>query len=74
MYREGPFTSGGAERRLQVIVREITADGMTTFLRRRQIEESTIGPVAAASGQQPWMQKATVSLKLWWDRIRGGRR
>ena len=74
MYREGPLTSGGAQRRQQAIVREITADGMASFLRRRQIEESTIGPVTAASGQPSWMQEATVSVKLWWDRIRGGRR
>src|SRR5271163_1762985 len=49
MYREGPFTSGGAQRRQQTIVREITADGLAAFLRLRQIEESTIGPVTAMS-------------------------
>jgi hypothetical protein len=71
MYREGPFTSSGAQRRQQTIVREITADGPAAFMRGRQIEESTICPVAASSGRPSWTQEVTASLRLWWDRLRG---
>lgn len=73
MYREGPFTSVGAQRRQRTIVREISADGLAAFLRRRQIEESTIGPVTAPSGQPSWIQEAWVGVRLWWDSLRGGR-
>lgn len=73
MYREGPFTSSGAQRRQQTIVREITSDGLAAFLRRCQIEESTIGPVTASSGRPSWTQEVTASLGLWWDRLRGSR-
>jgi hypothetical protein len=73
MFREGPFTSSDAQRRQQAIVREITTDGLSTFLRRRQIEESTIGSVAASSGQPSWKQEVTASVMLFWDRLRGSR-
>jgi len=73
MFREGPFTSSDAHRRQQAIVREITTDGLSTFLRRRQIEEATIGSVTASSGQPSWKQEATASVMLFWDRLRGSR-
>ena len=73
LYREGPFTSSGAQRRQNGIVEEINADGLAAFLRRRQIEESTIGPVTASSGQPSWMQEVAVSARLWWDRLRRSR-
>jgi len=71
LYREGPFTSSGAQHRQQAIVLEIDADGLATFLRRRQIEESTIGPVSASRSQPSRVQETTVSMRIWWDRLRG---
>jgi hypothetical protein len=73
LYREGPFTSGSAARRQQLIAREITADGLAAFLRRRQIEESTIGRVSAPTGRPTGAEEAAPSVRLWWDRLRGSR-
>jgi hypothetical protein len=64
MFREGPFTSSDAQRRQQTVVGEISTDGLATFLRRRQIEESTIGPVTASSGQLSWMQGHSIGDAL----------
>ena len=72
LYREGPFSSRDASRRQQEVIREIKTDGLATFLRQRQIEESTIGPVSAASGRLSWAQEATLSVRLWWKSLRGG--
>jgi hypothetical protein len=76
-YREGPFSARTAARRETQIVASIKTDGLDKFVRRMQIEQSTLGPVSARSGRVSGLQQVKASLGLWRASIRdhghGGR-
>jgi len=72
LYREGPFTARAANNRQSVLVTTIKSDGLDHFLRRMQIEQSTIGPVSAPSGKVSGLQQARASLRLWQESLGGG--
>ncbi len=46
------------------IVTAMKADGLEQFLRRMQIENATIGPVSAPSGELSGLQQARAYLRL----------
>jgi hypothetical protein len=71
-YREGTFSSWAADRRKMAIATTIKTEGLDQFLRRMQIEQSTIGPVSAPSGRVSGLQEARISMRLWEDRLGGG--
>ena len=70
-YREGPFSSWSADRRKTAIATTIKKEGLDQFLRRMQIEQSTIGPVVAPSGRLSFRQETEVSMRLLEDRLGG---
>jgi hypothetical protein len=72
-YREGPFSSRAADNKKSAIVAIIKADGLDQFLRRMQIEQSTIGPVYAPSGKVSGLQQAWASLGLLRESFRNHR-
>lgn len=71
-YREGPSSASAADRRKMAIVTTIKRDGLDQFLRRMQIEQSTIGPVSAPSGKISGLQRVRASLRLWQDSMSSG--
>jgi hypothetical protein len=71
-YREGPFSSWSADRKKTAIAATIKKEGLDQFLRRMQIEQSTIGPVVAPSGRLSLRQETEVSVRLLEDRLGGG--
>ena len=69
-YREGPFSARSANSRKAAIVTTIKSEGLDHFLRRMQIEQSTIGPVSAPSGKVSGLQQARASFGLWLESLR----
>ena len=51
LYREGPYSNISVQVPLREILAEIERFGVDEFVRRRQIENSQIGPVRAPSGR-----------------------
>jgi hypothetical protein len=64
LYREGPFNNISVEFPLKRILAEIESKGLDEFLRRRQIENSQIGPVSAPSGNMGYWRWAVTYYRL----------
>ena len=73
-YREGPYSAWAANNRKTAIATTIKTEGLDSFFRRMQVEQSTIGPVSvtAPSGKVGAVRQARVSFRLWLDSFGGG--
>jgi hypothetical protein len=62
LYREGPYNQITVNRPLNRILAEIEAEGLESFLRKRQIEQGQIGPISERSDRVS-LTKATVGYE-----------
>jgi hypothetical protein len=67
VYREGPYRSNRIGQPLQRIIVEIDRVGIEEFLRRRQIENSQLGPVNAPSGN--FLHPLARYFAAWFDTL-----
>jgi hypothetical protein len=78
LYREGPYDEFSVGRHLDAVVREVEREGLQVFLRRRQVEDGSIGRISVSSGEvdlTKWTEESArfefFQVKQWANKLRG---
>jgi hypothetical protein len=64
LYRAGPYTGDNIEPAVSRVASEIETLGLATFLRRRQVETATLGPVQSLD-QHPLYDFIALSARIY---------
>lgn len=70
LYREGPYNAVTVRRPLEGILEELGNSGLDQFLRKRNLEQSRIGPISEATGSPSSSELSKQSIGYWWKSLR----
>ncbi len=70
LYREGPYNAITVQRPLEGILQELEQSGLDQFLRKRNLEQSRIGPISEPTGSLSSIELSRQSIGYSWRSLR----
>jgi hypothetical protein len=68
LYREGPYRRPSAQAVMKRVVEAVHDEGLESFLRARQMEQSRLGPVQVSNGRMGFREAYMIYARAFYGR------